>query len=83
MSRRQYLEAVLDQVEKYPARTAALIVSIDRRMSIEDVMECVDLSIALKSSGRRVVGIDLCGDPLSGTPFLIHLNICLLFHLST
>lgn len=66
MSREQYLEAVLDQVEKYPPQTAALIVSVDRRMSLEDVMECVDLSISLKSSGRRVVGIDLCGDPLSG-----------------
>ncbi|GJJ08668.1 hypothetical protein Clacol_002887 [Clathrus columnatus] len=65
MSRQQYLIAVLDEIEKYPANKAVLIVSIDRRMSLRDLTECVDLSIALKEVGRRIVGIDLCGDPLA------------------
>lgn len=65
MSRRQYIEAVLDEVEKYPADKAGLLVSIDRRMSIEDLTECVDLSISLRAEGRRILGVDLCGDPLA------------------
>jgi len=64
MTRRQYLEAVLGEVEKWSREQTALIVSLDRRMSLEDVDEVVNLAIALKDDGRRVVGIDLCGDPL-------------------
>ena len=64
MSRREYLESVLSEVEKYPADKAAFIVSIDRRMSLLDVEECVELAIELRKLGRRIVGIDLCGDPL-------------------
>jgi adenosine deaminase len=63
MSRLEYLEAVLSEIEKYSADEAALIVSIDRRMSVEDVQECVDTATYLKRRGRRVVGMDLCGDP--------------------
>lgn len=64
MTRRQYLEAVLDELEKYPVDTAALIVSVDRRMTPDEANECVELAIQLRNEGRRVVGIDLCGDPL-------------------
>jgi adenosine deaminase len=63
MTRDDYLVAVLDQVEDFGHEKAALIVSIDRRMSIKDVQECVDLAISLRDKGRRVVGVDLCGDP--------------------
>ncbi|KAG9011115.1 hypothetical protein FRB94_009258 [Tulasnella sp. JGI-2019a] len=63
MTRREYLEAVLDEVEQYPDDQAALIVSIDRRMSVDDAHECIDLAIALRDAGRRVVGVDLCGSP--------------------
>lgn len=66
MTRKQYLEAVLEEVEAYPADKAALIVSVDRRMSVEDALECVSLAANLKSEGRRVVGVDLCGDPKVG-----------------
>ncbi|KAG8984607.1 hypothetical protein FRB90_005201 [Tulasnella sp. 427] len=66
MTRKEYLEAVLAEVEKYPVDRAALIVSVDRRMSVEDALECVNLAIELKSEGRRVVGVDLCGDPRAG-----------------
>ncbi|EPQ55153.1 hypothetical protein GLOTRDRAFT_129445 [Gloeophyllum trabeum ATCC 11539] len=30
------------------------------------VEECINLAITLKEEGRRVVGIDLCGDPRAG-----------------
>ncbi|KAF8518477.1 Metallo-dependent hydrolase [Gautieria morchelliformis] len=66
MMRGEYLDTVLNEVEKYSPETAALLISIDRRMSLQDVQECVDLAISLKEQGRRVVGIDLCGDPLIG-----------------
>lgn len=64
MTRKEYLETVLQELERYPPETAALLVSVDRRMSLEDVRECVDLAVLLKHQGRRVVGIDLCGDPM-------------------
>jgi adenosine deaminase len=60
---RQYLQVVLDEIEMYPADQAALIVSIDRRMSSHVAGLCVDLAADLKKEGRRVVGVDLCGDP--------------------
>ncbi|KAI6037921.1 Metallo-dependent hydrolase [Pisolithus marmoratus] len=66
MSRYTYLTTVLDEVEKFSADQAALIVSVDRRMSETDAKECVDLAIALRAAGRRVVGLDLCGDPRKG-----------------
>lgn len=66
MSRYTYLTTVLDEIEKFSADQAVLIVSIDRRMSEADAKECVDLAIALRAAGRRVVGLDLCGDPGKG-----------------
>jgi adenosine deaminase len=65
MDRRAYVEAVLDEVERYPSEKAALIVSLDRKMADEVVRECVGIACALKAEGRRVVGVDLCGDPLA------------------
>ena len=59
----EYVETVLDEVEKYRPDQAALIVSIDRRMSREVAGECVEAAVTLKKRGRRVVGVDLCGDP--------------------
>jgi len=66
MTRERYLTVVLDEIEMYPATQAALIVSVDRRMSDLDVEECISLAIEMKNRGRRVVGIDVCGDPRSG-----------------
>ncbi|KAF8446389.1 hypothetical protein L210DRAFT_3529908 [Boletus edulis BED1] len=65
MSREQYLLTVLSEIRAFPGR-AALIVSVDRRMSEEDVEECVDLAIKLHQQGEPVVGLDLCGNPLEG-----------------
>jgi len=63
MTRLEYVETVLDAVEKYRPDQAALIVSLDRRMSKEVANECVEAAITLKKMGRRVVGVDLCGNP--------------------
>ncbi|KAI5831740.1 Metallo-dependent hydrolase [Schizophyllum commune Tattone D] len=66
MTRLSYVEAVLSEVERYPTERAALVVSLDRRMSDEDAEECVAIAKKLKAEGRRVVGVDLCGSPLAG-----------------
>lgn len=63
MTRLEYVETILDEVEKYRPDQAAFIVSLDRRMSEEVAGECVEVAVALKHRGRRVVGVDLCGDP--------------------
>ncbi|KAH7912280.1 Metallo-dependent hydrolase [Hygrophoropsis aurantiaca] len=64
MSRYVYLTTVLAEIDKFPG--ASLIISIDRRMSDSDVRECVDLAISLHGEGRKVAGLDLCGDPTKG-----------------
>ncbi|KAK1222657.1 hypothetical protein PQX77_014495 [Marasmius sp. AFHP31] len=66
MSRLEYVSAVLEEVEKYPKEKAGLILSLDRRMTPEVMGNVVELAKKLKSEGRRVVGIDLCGDPSAG-----------------
>jgi adenosine deaminase len=66
MTRERYLTIVLDKIETYPATQAALIVSVDRHMSDVDVAECVSLAIEMKNRSRRIVGIDVCGDPHKG-----------------
>lgn len=65
MTRQKYLEVVLEEIEFHSsADNAVLIVSLDRRMTDETARECLDLAIKFKQEGRRVVGVDLCGDPL-------------------
>ena len=75
MSRKEYLAAVLDEVEKYPRERAALIISLDRRMEASVAQECVELAIELKNAGRSVVGLDLCGDPMVSVVFAHYLTI--------
>jgi len=64
MTRLDYVQTVLDEVEKYPKDKVALIVSLDRKMKLEVMQEVIDIAKKLKAEGRRVVGVDLCGDPL-------------------
>jgi len=64
MSRRSYILAMLSEVERYRADEAALIVSLDRRMEDRVLGECVEIAGSLRAEGRRVVGVDVCGDPL-------------------
>ncbi|KAI0307456.1 adenosine deaminase-like protein, partial [Multifurca ochricompacta] len=66
MTRRVYLETVLDVIEARPPDAAALIVSLDRRMTPEVAQEVLELAVQLRREGRRVVGVDLCGDPKAG-----------------
>ena len=64
MTRRKYIETVLDEIERYPPERAAYIVALDRNMEPRFTAECVQHAIELKKAGRRIVGIDLCGDPM-------------------
>ncbi|RPD58487.1 Metallo-dependent hydrolase [Lentinus tigrinus ALCF2SS1-6] len=66
MTRRQYVETVLDEVEQYPPERAALIVSLDRRMDAGAAAECIECAISLRNAGRRIVGVDLCGEIKAG-----------------
>ncbi|KAL5485736.1 hypothetical protein ACEPAI_6777 [Sanghuangporus weigelae] len=66
MNRMQYVETVLDEVEKFPENEAAYILSIDRKMHPDIAAECISIAIAFKELGRRIVGVDLCGDPMAG-----------------
>lgn len=79
MTRLEYVEIVLDAVEKYRPEQAALIVCLDRRMSKEAADECVEAAVALKRKGRRVVGVDLCGDPTVSSYWTDECSRCLEF----
>jgi adenosine deaminase len=67
LSKEGYVDLVLDTISKYESRESLptmhtrLILSVDRRNSLEQAMEVVHL--ALKLRDRGVVGLDLCGDP--------------------
>ena len=63
MSRLEYMRAVLEEVERYPPHKAAVIISIDRKMEDAVAGECVSIARMLRGEGRRVVGVDLCGNP--------------------
>lgn len=80
MSRRQYVETVLDEVEKYPKDQAAYVLSLDRKMTEAVASECLDIAVSLKSAGRRIVGVDLCGDPFVCIYFLLLLHVVRLTH---
>jgi len=69
ISKQRYVETVLNSIEEYERHTTRrlrtrLILSIDRRNSLEEAQEVVDVAIADKNRG--IVGIDLCGDPSKG-----------------
>ena len=53
-------------MEKFPTDNVAVILSVDRRMNRATADEVVDIAIQMKNEGRRVVGVDLCGDPTVG-----------------
>lgn len=67
MTKVQYIETILGAIEKYEADSSTsmktfLLLSIDRRDTIQKAAECIDLAIRYKDRG--VVGVDLCGDPM-------------------
>lgn len=66
MTKVSYLEAVTNVIQepRNDDMIVKLIVSIDRRNTLEEAQEVVDL--ALKFRNKGVVGIDLCGDVAQG-----------------
>ncbi|KAF7730035.1 hypothetical protein EC973_002980 [Apophysomyces ossiformis] len=66
MTKKSYLAAVLSAVNAHRDNIIVrLIVAIDRRNSLEEAQEAVDLALQFRSQG--VVGMDLCGDVLAGS----------------
>ncbi|KAI5358628.1 putative adenosine deaminase domain, adenosine/adenine deaminase, metal-dependent hydrolase [Septoria linicola] len=73
MTKEGYLEGVLGEMERFNEEEGrageggmrtCLILSVDRRNTLEQAMRVVEL--AVKYRARGVVGVDLCGNPLVG-----------------
>ncbi|KAF2681554.1 Metallo-dependent hydrolase [Lentithecium fluviatile CBS 122367] len=65
----QYVKTVLDILQEHNrdatnTMRVFLIISIDRRNTVSEAEEVVDLALKYQSAG--VVGLDLCGDPARG-----------------
>ncbi|ORX84949.1 Metallo-dependent hydrolase [Anaeromyces robustus] len=68
MTKQSYAEtliSVINEVNKKGNIIVRLILSIDRKSTLEEAMETVNLAINLKSSGI-VVGVDMCGNTNGG-----------------
>ncbi|TGZ85132.1 putative adenosine deaminase [Ascodesmis nigricans] len=75
MTAEEYVSAVLDAIDEYSRRpetkmVTRLILSVDRRDTLEKAMATVQLAVKLRERG--VVGVDLCGDPMKGDISLLH-----------
>ncbi|KAF2228188.1 hypothetical protein BDZ85DRAFT_255562 [Elsinoe ampelina] len=73
LSKEAYIALLLSLIATWNATPnqsmhASLILSVDRRGTVEDAQDTVDL--AIKYHGKGVVGVDLCGDPTRGAPSL-------------
>ncbi|KAI8063238.1 hypothetical protein BC940DRAFT_307893 [Gongronella butleri] len=66
MTKESYLQTILTTIkEKAPAGLMVkLIISIDRRNTLEEAHKVVDLAVQFRDQG--IVGIDLCGDCSKG-----------------
>lgn len=68
LSKSHYVAAILAAISEFEAGDTALgtrlILSIDRRNTLDEALEVV--ALAREFRGRGVVGIDLCGDPKKG-----------------
>ncbi|KAI8393651.1 uncharacterized protein BYT42DRAFT_551783 [Radiomyces spectabilis] len=66
MTKESYVASVLSVVNE-PRQNirVKLIISIDRRNTLEEAQEVVDLAIKFRDQG--IVGIDLCGDVMVGS----------------
>jgi adenosine deaminase len=67
MTKKQYIESIIEAIEEQDKLIATLLISVDRRRSIQEAAENVDLAIEFsKSHPGVVVGIDLSGDARIG-----------------
>lgn len=67
MSKEEYITTILSCIRDFPDSSIMptyIILSVDRRNSLEEAMQVVDLAIQYRSRG--IVGVDLCGDPSKG-----------------
>ncbi|KAF1990028.1 Metallo-dependent hydrolase [Aulographum hederae CBS 113979] len=69
ISKKVYVEAILACLTEHnnlPTNTlsAKLILSVDRRNTLQQAEEVIDLALAYRDAG--IVGVDLCGDPTKG-----------------
>lgn len=68
LSKADYVSTILSTIAEFESSDhrlrTKLILSVDRRNTLTEAMEVVDLIRQFASQG--VVGIDLCGDPLRG-----------------
>ncbi|KAK4500188.1 hypothetical protein PRZ48_008374 [Zasmidium cellare] len=66
MTKDVYVQTVLDTIARHGKASTStyLILSIDRRNTLQQAMDTVNLAIKYQQQG--VVGIDLCGNPLKG-----------------
>ncbi|KAB5570251.1 hypothetical protein GE09DRAFT_1217688 [Coniochaeta sp. 2T2.1] len=68
LNKSQYVATILAAISAFEASNTSLktrlILSIDRRNSLEEALEVVELCREFR--GRGVVGLDLCGDPKKG-----------------
>ena len=74
MTKQSYVEAVLCGIDKATSECSEaihvrLLLSIDRRQSLQEALDTIDLALAYMEQTHhhaRVVGIDLSGDPTAG-----------------
>ncbi|KAK7737027.1 hypothetical protein SLS53_006783 [Cytospora paraplurivora] len=72
LSKAGYIAAILGVIREFESSQDAaaaalhtrLIISVDRRNTLPEAQEAVDLAVAF--GDRGVVGVDLCGDPTRG-----------------
>ncbi|KAH7324945.1 adenosine deaminase [Stachybotrys elegans] len=66
LTKEQYVSTVLDCIDAFDQQNMStfLILSVDRRNTLEQAMQTVELAVKFKDRG--VVGVDLCGNPLKG-----------------
>ena len=69
MTKRSYLESVLRAISECHHDLdieVRLLVAVDRRTTVKDAMDTVDLAIDLMKENSIVVGLDLSGNPVVG-----------------
>jgi len=66
MSKDEYVRTVLSVINDFDRSKMStyLILGVDRKNTLEEALETVDLAVKYKSQG--VVGVDLCGNPAKG-----------------